>query len=116
MSANKEDPELEELKKQRLLQLQQMQQEALRREKMQQEVESQRQAILRTILTPEARERLTAIKLARPEYATALEDQLIRLAQTRQLPNKITDEQLKKLLQQLIGRRSEGRIIDKRRK
>jgi len=63
----------------------------------------------------DARERLARIKLAKPEYATSLENQLIGLAQSRRINEKINDEQLKRLLQQLTQTQRESKITFKRR-
>ncbi len=107
-----EDPELEALKRQRLMQ---MQQQAKEQQEAQQELEMRRQQILRAVLTPQARERLTNLKMARPEYATMLENQIIQLAQANQIRQPITDEQLKLMLKHLTERRRESKIIFKKR-
>lgn len=74
------------------------------------------EAALRQILTPEARERLYNLRLVRPELATALEEQLILLAQSGKVPIPITDEFLKKLLLELYGQtRRETKITFKRK-
>jgi programmed cell death protein 5 len=66
--------------------------------------------ILRTILTTEAKERLGRIKVARPELAEAIENQLIILAQSGQLKTKINDEQLQMLLTRLIPKKRDINI------
>ena len=112
------DEELEKLRKKKL---QELQQEAMLKESMEEqerqkeEFEEQKKAILRKILTNEARERLANIKLAKPEYAMTLENQLIQLAQTRRVTDKITDDQLRQLLQQLTKTQRESKITFKRR-
>lgn len=105
------DAELEELKRRKLLELQRRAMEAKKRE----EEEAQRQAILRRILTPEARSRLMNLKMVRPQFAEQLEIQLIQLAQSGRLPIPLTDKQLKAILLQLEGRRRSTRIIFKRK-
>ncbi len=79
-------------------------------EEQQAEIEAQKEAILRQILTPEARSRLTNIKMVKPQLAEQIEMQLIQLAGSGRLKGRITDEQLKSLLQQLQGRERERKI------
>lgn len=109
-----EDPELGEIRKKRLAQMQN-EQVAQQQVEEQRRIEMQRQAILQGILTNEARERLGRIRLAKPDYAITLENQLIQLAQTRRVSEKITDSQLKQLLQQLTQTKRESKITFKRR-
>jgi len=71
----------------------------------QKEFEEQKKQILRAILTDDARERLGRIKAARPEMAENLENQLIMLAQSGRLKNKINDEQLRELLSKLLPKK-----------
>ena len=71
----------------------------------QKEFEDQKKQILRAILTDDARERLGRIKAARPEMAENLENQLIMLAQSGRLKNKINDEQLRELLSKLLPKK-----------
>ena len=109
------DDELENIKKKKLLELQQQQmlsQEA-GEEAHEKEFEEQKKAVLRKILTTEARERLGRIKVARPEIAENIEYQLIMLAQSGKLKNKINDEQLRGLLSKLIPKKRD--ITIKRR-
>jgi programmed cell death protein 5 len=114
-----EDSELDLIRKKRLAQLKsdQMDQEQLQKqqEEQQRQIEEQRQLVLKGILTDEARERLGRIKLAKPDYATSLENQLIQLAATRRITGKITDKQLKSLLQQMSKSQRESKITFKRR-
>ena len=98
------DDEIAELRRKRAAQ---MQQQAIDQQLMQEEMDRQKQAdaqihaVLMQILEPEARERLNTIKLTRPDFAKSVEQQLVMLAQSGRLKHKITDEQLKSLLQQL---------------
>lgn len=107
------DEELENLRKKRLAQLQQqaaMQESAEEQESEQNELEKQKKAILRSILTTDARERLGRIKVARPEIVESIENQLIALAHSGQLKSKINDEQLRMLLSRIIPKKREIKI------
>jgi programmed cell death protein 5 len=107
------DDELEELRKRRLLELQQQKLDRERQAQMQQEVEAQKQAILRQIMAPEARERLNRIKIVKPELAEQIELQLIQLAQSGRLGSVLTDEQLKTILKRLTDKQREIKITRK---
>ncbi|MEM3602143.1 MAG: DNA-binding protein [Candidatus Bathyarchaeia archaeon] len=104
------EEELEEIRQKKLLSLQRRLAEEQRKAQMEQQIEQQKQAILRSILTPEARQRLTNLKLVKPEFTDQLELQLIQLAQAGKLPVPLTDEQLKKILVQLQSQRREIKI------
>jgi len=105
-----EDSELERIRAKKLQDMQQQAIEEQKREQVQDEIEAQRTSILKQILTDEARQRLTNIRMVRPEFAESVELQLIQLAQTGRLGEKITDAQLKKTLQQISQRKRESKI------
>jgi programmed cell death protein 5 len=73
-------------------------------------LEAQKQALLRQILSPEARQRLTNLKMVKPEFTDQLELQLIQLAQAGKLPIPLSDVQLKQILIQLQSRKRETKI------
>jgi len=107
--------ELDAIKQRRLEQMQQQQMAqqqgaAAQQAAQQQQVEEAKQSILRNILTPEAKERLTTVKIARPQLVEQVEMQLISLAQSGQLRTKIDDAKLKALLQQLQSRKRDTTI------
>lgn len=104
------DEELEALRRRRLAEMQRAAVDDQRRAQQQQAVERQKQAVIRRILTPEARQRLTNIRMVKPEFADELEMQLIQLAQSGRLRGQVTDEQLKKTLVQLEGQKREIKI------
>ena len=53
------------------------------------------------ILTPEARDRLATVKMAYPDVARAVEDQLIRLVQAGQINRQIDEPTLKQILRKV---------------
>ncbi len=104
------DEELEALRRRRLAEMQRSSYDEQRRAQQQQSVERQKQAVIRRILTPEARQRLTNIRMVKPEFAEELEMQLIQLAQSGRLQGQVSDEQLKRTLEQLQGQKREIKI------
>lgn len=98
--------DLEALRKKRLRELQQ---QAEDQEQFQQEqaaeYDEQKKNAMRAILTDDARERLGRIRVARPELAENLEQQLIMLAQSGRLKSKINDQQLREILEKLLPKK-----------
>jgi programmed cell death protein 5 len=104
------DEELEELRRKKLSALQRQVSDEQRNAQMQQQLEQQKQALLRSMLSPEARQRLTNLKMVKPEFTEQLELQLIQLAQQGKIPIPLSDEQLKQILMQLQSRKRETTI------
>jgi len=104
------EEELENLRKRRMLELQQRMVEEQKEAQVQQQLEGQKQALLRRILTPEARRRLTNLNMVKPEFTQQLELQLIQLAQAGRINLPITDEQLKELLVRLQSGKRDYKI------
>jgi programmed cell death protein 5 len=104
------DDELEELRRRKLSALQKQMATEQRNAQLDQQLDQQKQALLRSILTPEARQRLTNLKMVKPEFIDQLELQLIQLAQQGKIPIPLADEQLKKILIQLQSRKRETTI------
>ena len=94
------DAELEEIRRRKLMELQ----KKIEEERKKVELQAQKRAILRVILTPEARARLDNLRLVKPELVEALENQLIQLAQSGRLKTPITDEELKRILEEIYRR------------
>ncbi|KAJ2449107.1 hypothetical protein EV183_005077 [Coemansia sp. RSA 2336] len=64
------------------------------------EMEQVRQENLDRVLDKDARQRLGTIKMVKPEKARKVEDAILRMAQMGQIRSKITEEQLKGILDQ----------------
>ena len=75
-----------------------------------QQLQMQIESALRTILTPEARQRLNRIKMVRRKFADELGLILIQNAQTGKMRIPLDDEQLKKILSQLQSSRRDIKI------
>lgn len=105
MSGEPTDDELEELREQRLQQLQDQQQDAEvdteAAEAQRQQAEAQKKAILRKALTDGARKRLNTVKMSKPDFGESVEQQVIALAQSGRLQGQIDEEQMKELLAEL---------------
>jgi programmed cell death protein 5 len=108
--AEMSDDELEEIRRRKLLEMQREVGEEQRNIQIQQQLEMQKQALLRSILTPEARQRLANLKMVRPEFTSQLELQLIQLAQQGKIPIPLTDKQLKQILIQIQPRKRDTKI------
>ena len=110
MNEEEEEGEIDELRRRRMVELQQRIAQEQQRAQVQQQIEVQKQAILRRILTPEARQRINNLKMVKPEFANQLELQLIQLAQAGRVQTPITDEQLKEILVKLQAQRRDIKI------
>ncbi|HDI02095.1 MAG TPA: DNA-binding protein [Ignisphaera sp.] len=98
------DEELAAILERQYQELLRRRQELERRRLERQLEEARRQEILRSILTPEARERLANIRLVRPEIARIVEDHLIALAAQGRISRPITDDELKAILAEIYER------------
>jgi programmed cell death protein 5 len=103
------DPELEAIRQRRMQELmaqrgmgsQQNPEQQNAQEDAKREAEEKRQLMLTQILSPEARERLSRIALVKPEKARGVEDVVIRAATTGQIGEKVSEEKLISLLEQI---------------
>ncbi len=95
-----EDDDLEKLREEKMKKLQEQEGNEAQ-EEAQQRAEAQKKAVLRQSLKPEARERLNALNMAKPEFAEQVERQIVALAQSGRLQGKIDEEQMKQLLKKL---------------
>jgi len=102
-----EDAELSDLRRRKMAQLQQQGENQAAMEQQSQAMEAQRQAILRQLLTPEARDRLANVRMAYPDIARSVEEQLIRLAQAGQINSQIDEPTLKQILRKVSPQKRE---------
>jgi programmed cell death protein 5 len=111
-----QDAELAELRRRRVQQIQDMQAPqgpnpyAQAQQAEMERRESERSEMLRRLLTPEARERLGRIRLAKPDVAQAVEQQVISLAASGRLQRQIDDATLRALLERIMPEKREIKI------
>jgi len=101
-----DEEELERIKQRKLAEMEQR----LAEEEARMRRELEKQAAMRMILTPEARQRLANLRLVRPELVSQLEEQLIQLANSGRIKMPITDDVLKEILSKLTSTRRGIRI------
>ncbi|CAL9128998.1 unnamed protein product [Musa textilis] len=109
-----DDPELEEIRQRRMQELmakhgvgsQHNGEQQKAQEEAKREAEEHRQLMLSQILSAQARERLARIALVKPEKARGVEDVLLRAAQMGQLSEKVSEERLISLLEQINNQTS----------
>ncbi len=95
------DEESELIKRKKLEQLQRQLEASQTEEDSEEEYLKEKDAILRSLLTPEARERLGRVRIARPDVAEGIEQQIMMLAQRGMIRGKLDDNTLKKLLKKI---------------
>lgn len=105
-----DEEELEAIRRKKLEALQRQSQEQAAQEEMAAQARAQRQAILRQILSPEARERLGRITLAYPDLAQDIENRLISLAQSGRINKVIDDTTLRQILRAIVPKKREINI------
>jgi len=59
--------------------------------------------IMRVALTSEARQRLTNVRMVKPEVARAIEEYIVQLVSSGKLRRTIDDDQLKEMLTTIQG-------------
>jgi programmed cell death protein 5 len=70
----------------------------------------ERELLLRRFLTPEARARLTNVRMVKPEKAELVEEYIIRMASAGRIKEPLSDEQVKALLGALEEPKREFKI------
>lgn len=101
MSGNPDDDRLEELRQQRMDELQDQQQQDEAQQQAQQQANAQKQALLRQYLTDGARKRLNSVRMSKPQFAEQVEQQILAIAQSGRINGKIDDAKMKELLREL---------------
>jgi programmed cell death protein 5 len=104
------DDELDQLRRRKLSTLQRQAADEQKNDQMQRQLEAQKESLLRSMLSPEARQRLNNLKMVKPEFTEQLELQLIQLAQQGKIPVPLPDGQLRQILVQLQSRKHEPTI------
>jgi len=104
------DEELDAIRRKKLSGYQHRASDDQRHAQAEKEVDAQKEALLKQILSPEARQRLTNLKMVKPDFTEQLELQIIQLAQMGKIPIPLSDVQLKQILIQLQSRKRETKI------
>jgi programmed cell death protein 5 len=105
-----EDAELEELRRRKMAELQRSQEAQVMAQEQQRQVDQQRQMIMRQILTPPARDRLANLRMAYPDIARLVEDQLIALVQSGRIQQQVDDNTLKEILRRVAPKKRDIKI------
>jgi programmed cell death protein 5 len=103
MSGNPDDERLEELREKKMQELQesQGQQGDAAQQGGQQQAEAQQEAMLKQHLTDGARQRLNAVEMSKPDFAKQVKRQVLALAQSGRVQDKIDEDQMKEILREL---------------
>lgn len=105
-----DDAQLEELRRRKMAELQAQAQNEQSASAQRAEAAAQRDTVMRAILEPEARERLARVRMARPDIAESLENQLLMLYQQGRVRGRIDDNTLRQLLARVTPKSRETTI------
>jgi len=105
MSDNPDDERLEELREKKMQELQDRAQGGGADEEAQQaareRAEAQQEAVLKQHLTDDARQRLNAVEMSKPQFAKQVKKQVAALAQSGRVQGRIDEAQIKEILREL---------------
>jgi len=113
MSGNPDDERLEELRQQKMQDLKEQAQQGggggdrgEAQQAAREQAEAQKQALLKQHLTDGARQRLNAVQMSKPEVAEQVEQQVVALARSGRIQDRIDEEQMRSLLKELTPDKS----------
>ena len=95
MSGNPDDERLEELREEKMEELQE------RAGGEGDAAEAQQEAILKQYLTDGARQRLNAVEMSKPQFGEKVKKQVTALAQSGRVQDRIDEEQMREILKEL---------------
>ncbi|OYT52941.1 MAG: hypothetical protein B6U72_07160 [Candidatus Altiarchaeales archaeon ex4484_2] len=108
------DRDLDIIRKKKMQELLYQQQNQMQEQQKHEQQEAQINALIKRvitqILTPNARERLANIRLARPQQAREIELVLIQLYQQGKMREQLSDQEFKELLSNLSKRKKDIKI------
>eukprot|EP01084_Bolivina_argentea_P146693 256789_1 len=99
----------QQLAQQQSQQQQNMQQQvkkAQQQQEQKQQYQEQRRVILKAILSPEARQRLSNLAMVKEERATQIENMIIQQHQSGMISGKVSENHVKMLLEQISEKES----------
>jgi programmed cell death protein 5 len=105
-----DEEELEAIRKKKMEELQRYGEQQVIAEEQEERFQAQKQAMLRKLLTPEARERLGRLKLAYPDVVENVENQLILLARSGRVGSVIDDATLVGILSKIMPKKRDIKI------
>ena len=100
----------EEIKRRMMEQMQRQMEEEQQRQAEKQIIDAQKKALLKHLMDSEARSRLERIRMAKPDEAEYIENQIIRLYQMGRIREKLNDENFKILIKHLMPKKRDIKI------
>ncbi|MFC6872926.1 DNA-binding protein [Halobellus marinus] len=120
MSETPDDDRLEELREKKMQQLREQaggegggQANEAAQEAAREQAEAKQEAMLKQYLTDGARQRLNAVEMSKPDFAESAKKQILALAQSGRIQDRIDEEQMRDLLKEL---QPESKSFDIRRR